>query len=146
MSAASMNLRPGSTVIGEMVALAPGDIQIIVHGECFPAKRLKALIPDSGNGVSGPDHTSPSGFLEVGEWLSQEQKSELQKLMGFPETNPATVFQILVNIPPESRLVCEWPHGCLQEDGYYFTQLADLDDRTQSQGADLKSEKPFFTA
>ncbi len=45
-----------------------------------------------------------------------------------PGDNPATVFQILVNVPPICRLICEWPHGSPDRgDRYYFTQLADLD-------------------
>jgi|WetSurMetagenome_2_1015567.scaffolds.fasta_scaffold199982_2 hypothetical protein len=113
----------------ETVALAPGDIQVIVHGECFPVKKLLDF-----NHHEGSDEPKPSqpftGFLEVGEWLSEHDIGEFRKLMSFPDDYPTTVFQILVNVPPERRLVCEWPHGSLPESEYYFTQLVDLDGKS----------------
>jgi hypothetical protein len=63
----------------------------------------------------------------MGDWLTDDQRQELRKLMSFPKENSATVFQIVVNVPPVCRLICEWPHGSSdKEDKYYFTQLANL--------------------
>jgi len=129
----------------ETVAAAPGDIQVIVYGECFPAKKLKALVPSSGTGTAGkPLSTTYTGFLEIGEWLSEEDRKKLGKLMGFPKDYPATVFQILVNVPPGRRLICECPHDGFNEKRFYFTQLADLDEKPdypcgQGSGEGLKA-------
>jgi hypothetical protein len=63
----------------------------------------------------------------MGDWLTDDHRQELRKLMSFPKENSATVFQIVVNVPPVCRLICEWPHGSSdKEDKYYFTQLANL--------------------
>lgn len=100
----------------EIIASAPGDIQVIVYGDAFPAKKLK-------KGVRGRD-----GCFEVGDWLTNDRRQELRRLMSYPLDNPATVFQIVVNVPPMRRLICEWPHENLGKEGrYYFTQLVDLD-------------------
>lgn len=114
---------------GEIVADAPGDIQVIVHGETFPAKKLRKDVgPTSETDVKSPLSGSSYSCFEVGDWLTDVQRQELRKLMSFPVENTATVFQIVVNVPPMRRLICEWPHGSSgREDKYYFTQLADLD-------------------
>jgi hypothetical protein len=114
---------------GEITADAPGDIQVIVHGETFPAKKLrKDTSPASETGVKNAPAGKSYGCFEVGDWLTDVQLQELRKLMSFPVENTATVFQIVVNVPPMRRLICEWPHGSSgREDKYYFTQLADLD-------------------
>lgn len=104
-----MNPRSGVASCEETIALAPGDIQVIVHGECFPVKKLKAL--DSRSVSDSPEPNQQfTGFLEIGEWLSEQDRNEFRRLMSFPKDYPTTVFQILVNVPPERRLVCEWPH------------------------------------
>lgn len=124
-----MNSSSGVTSCKETIALAPGDIQVIVHGECFPVKKLKALNCWSGGDAPEPNQQY-TGFLEIGEWLSEQDRNEFRKLMSFPKDYPTTVFQILVNVPPGRRLVCEWPHDTRDEDEYYFTQLADLDEKS----------------
>jgi hypothetical protein len=124
-----MNQESRASSCKETVALAPGDIQVIVHGECFPAKKLRTLDHQAGSDMQKPGQPF-TGFLEVGEWLSEQDRNEFRKLMSFPEDYPTTVFQILVNLPPERRLVCECPHGSLPEKEYYFTQLADLDGKS----------------
>lgn len=114
---------------GEIIAGAPGDIQVIVHGETFPAKKLmKDMSSASETDIKSLPSGSSYGCFEVGDWLTDVQRQELRKLMSFPVENTATVFQIVVNMPPMRRLICEWPHGSSgREDKYYFTQLADLD-------------------
>ncbi len=100
---------------------------MIVHGETFPAKKLKENI--RAISVDGPSSSDIAGCIEVGDWLTEHQMRELKKLMRFPQENPSTVFQIIVNVKPIRRLICEWPHTNSDdlEDKYYFTQLVDLD-------------------
>jgi hypothetical protein len=113
-----------------VVAAAPGDIEVIVYGESFPAKKLKKDISSkTGNNMAGVPPQECDGCVEMGEWLTEDQRQELRKLMSFPKENSATVFQIIVNVPPLRRLICEWPHrGSDKADKYYFTQLANLDE------------------
>lgn len=113
----------------DIIAATPGDIQVIVYGEAFPAKKLKkSLVSRQRNDIRSLAHTGCDGCIEIGDWVTEDQRQELRKLMSFPKENPATVFQIIVNVPPICRLICEWPHGGPDgEDRYYFTQLADLD-------------------
>jgi hypothetical protein len=112
----------------EVVAISPWDIQVIVHGETFPAKRFKEhIIAASENRSTRSDI---AGFIEVGEWLTDAERVNLRRLMSLPNENPSTVFQLVVNVQPMRRLICEWPHAsidCENADRYYFTQLADLD-------------------
>gem|GEM_PF-2100487 len=114
---------------GDITATAPGDIQVIVYGEAFPAKKLKKdIVSRPGAAIRSLDYEGCDGCIEIGDWLTEDQRRELRKLMSFPGGNPATVFQILVNVPPICRLICERPHGSPDGgDRYYFTQLADLD-------------------
>jgi hypothetical protein len=111
---------------GEIVARSPGDIQVVIYGESFPVKRL--MYAHSSINADCPDIPSFSGCVELGEWLTDAQRNELRKLMSSPKDNSATVFQILINMPPTRRLICEWPRDCLdQKDSYHFTQLVDLE-------------------
>lgn len=114
---------------GELIAAAPGDIEVIVYGESFPAKRLRKDIGlKPGNDRPSMLHSGCDGCVEMGDWLTEDQLQELQKLMSFPKDNSATVFQIVVNVHPFCRLICERPHmGAEDKNRYYFTQLADLD-------------------
>jgi len=119
-----MKLEQGAARANEIVAESPGDIQVVVYGESFPAKRLKSICSNADQA----DSSSISGCVELGDWLTESQRGELRKLMSFPNDHPATVFQILINVPPMRRLICEWPHnGTNQEDSYCFMQLADLE-------------------
>jgi hypothetical protein len=124
-----MSLGTEEACPGEIIASAPGDIQVVVYGEAFPAKKLKkdiASLPRTD--ITSLAHAGCDGCIEIGEWLTEGQRRELRKLMSFPGGNPSTVFQIIVNVPPIRRLICEWPHGSPdEEDMYHFTQLADLD-------------------
>jgi hypothetical protein len=124
-----MSLGIEAACSGEIIAYAPGDIQVIVYGEAFPAKKLKkdtASMPRTD--IRTLANAGCDGCIEVGDWLTEDQRRELRKLMSFPGENLATVFQIIVNVPPVRRLICEWPHGSPdEEDTYHFTQLADLD-------------------
>lgn len=123
-----MSWRTEEGYSGEIIATVPGDIQVIVYGESFPAKKLKKEISSPpGSDILGLPCAGCDGCIEIGDWLTDDQRQELQKLMSFPKENLATVFQIVVNVPPVCRLICEWPHGSAdKEDKYYFTQLADL--------------------
>jgi hypothetical protein len=125
-----MSLGTEEACSGEVVAAAPGDIEVIVYGESFPAKKLKKNFgTQPTTDMPGMAHPSSHGCVEMGDWLTEDQLQELRKLMSFPEENLATVFQIVVNVPPLRRLICEWPHGSPdKEDKYCFTQLADLDE------------------
>jgi hypothetical protein len=121
-----METARGISQFDEIVARSPGDIQVLIYGESFPVRRLKYI--NSAIESDSPKISSFRGRVEVGDWLTEAQKNELLKLMSFPKDHPSTVFQILINMPPMRRLICEWPHDCSnQEDGYYFTQLADLE-------------------
>lgn len=116
----------GASQSDEIVARSPGDIQVLIYGESFPVKRLQYI--NSAIEADCPKISSFRGRVEVGEWLTKAQKNELLKLMSFPKDHSSTVFQILINMPPMRSLICEWPHDCPdQEDGYYFTQLVDLE-------------------
>lgn len=114
----------------EIIASAPGDIQVIVYGEAFPAKKLKkGIISQPGIDVISPVYAGCYGCIEIGDWITEDRRHELRKLMSFPRNYPATVFQIVVNVPPMCRLICEWPHEDSNvDDMYYFTQLVDLSD------------------
>jgi hypothetical protein len=114
----------------EIIASTPGDIQIIVYGETFSAKRLKkGIISRPGVDIRSPTYTDCCGCVEIGDWISEDKRRELRKLMSFPGIYPTTVFQIVVNVPPACRLICEWPHEESNiDDKYYFTQLIDLSD------------------
>jgi hypothetical protein len=124
-----MSLGTEAASSGEIIASAPGDIQVIVYGEAFPAKKLKKdAAPLPRTDIIRLACAGCDGCIEIGDWLTEEQRREFRKLMSFPGDNPATVFQIVVNVPPVRRLICEWPHGSSDEgDTYHFTQLADLD-------------------
>lgn len=113
----------------EIVAMSPGDIQVIVYGEAFPAKKLKKdIISQPGQDIKSQAYSCCCGCIEIGDWITEEQRRELRKLISFPGNYPTTVFQIVVNIPPTCRLICEWTHANTDRgDRYYFTQLADLD-------------------
>ncbi len=113
----------------EIIASTPGDIQVIVYGEAFPAKKLKkGIISRPGTDIRSPAYAGCYGCIEIGDWIKEDQRRELRKLMSFPGNCPSTVFQIVVNVPPTCRLICEWSHGSLDSgDTYYFTQLVDLD-------------------
>ncbi len=119
----------GKACSREIIASTPEDIQVIVYGEAFPAKKLKKdIVSRPGQDIRSPAYSDCYGFIEIGDWITEDQRRELRKLMNFPRDYPSTVFQIVVNVPPTCRLICEWPHGSLDsEDRYYFTQLVDLD-------------------
>lgn len=123
-----MSLRTEVACSGEIIASFPGDIQVIIYGEAFPAKKLKKdIVSLPRTDIRSLDDAGCDGCIELGNWLTEDQRRELRKLMSFPRENPATVFQIVVNVPPVRRLICEWPHGSSDgEDTYHFTQLADL--------------------
>jgi hypothetical protein len=113
----------------EVVAISPWDIQVIVHGEAFPAKRFKEHLKAGSENCS--TRSDIAGFIKVGEWLTDAEKVKLRRLMSFPDENPSTVFQLVVNVQTMRRLICEWLHAsidCENEDRYYLTQLADLDE------------------
>jgi hypothetical protein len=124
-----MGLRAEWVRSGEVVAASPGDIEVIVYGESFPAKKLKKdVISRPVNDMSDVPHAGCDGCIEVGDWLTKDRHQEFRDLMSFPKESPATVFQIVVNVPPVCRLICEWLHkGSDDKNRYYFTQLADLD-------------------
>jgi hypothetical protein len=88
-----MNSESGVSSSKETVALAPGDIQVIVHGECFPLKKFKSLDPQVGSDAPKPSQPF-TGFLKVGEWLSEQDRNEFKKLMSFPEDYPTSVSDI----------------------------------------------------
>lgn len=113
----------------EIVALKPGDIQLVVYGEAFPIKKLKKdIISRHGQDIKSLAYSCCYGCIEIGDWITEEQHHELRRLMSFPGNYPTTVFQIVVNIPPMCRLICEWTHVKTdRRDLYYFAQLADLD-------------------
>ncbi len=81
----------------EIVALSPGDIQVIVDGEAFPAKKLKKdIISRQGQDIKSPAFSCCCGCVEIGDWITEAQHQELRKLMSFPENYPTNVFQMLV--------------------------------------------------
>lgn len=124
-----MNWRTEEDYSGEIIATVPGDIEVIVYGESFPAKKLKKDVgPQPATDMPGMAHAGCYGCVEMGDWLTEDQLQELRKLMSSPREDLATVFQIVVNVPPLRRLICEWPHRSIdKEDKYHFMQLADLD-------------------
>ncbi len=96
---------------------------MIVYGEAFPAKKLKKdIVSWPGTDIRSLDYAGYDGCVEIGDWVTEDQRLELRKLMSFPGDNSAIVFQILINVPPICRLICEWPHGSPDGgDRYYFT-------------------------
>jgi hypothetical protein len=71
----------------EVVAISPWDIQVIVHGEAFPAKRFKEHLKAGSENCS--TRSDIAGFIKVGEWLTDAEKVKLRKLMSFPDENPS---------------------------------------------------------
>lgn len=112
----------------EIVASTPGDIQVIVYGEAFPVRKIKkGIISQPEQDIKRSVYSGSCGCIEIGDWITDDQRRELRKLMSFPRNYPSTVFQIVVNVPPTCRLICEWPHGDSDEEStYHFIQLVDL--------------------